>query len=70
MRVAFQAGRIVIIDHMADVAEVESSTGNVRGNHEANPISAKPLEDRGSPRLVKTSVDIPYGFKPSFQLLY
>jgi len=52
------------------MAEVESAACNVRGNHEGNLISAKTLEDRCSPRLLQTSVDIPYGFEFSFQLPY
>ena len=55
---------------MADMAEVQTSTGNIRGNHEVDLVSAKTLEDRGSPRLVQASVDKPYGFKYPLQLPY
>jgi hypothetical protein len=52
------------------MAEVESATGKVRGNHEGNLISAKTLEDRYASRLFQASVDIPYRFKSSFQFPY
>jgi hypothetical protein len=54
---------------MTDVPEVESATGKVRGNHEGNLISAETLEDRCSPRLLQSSMDIFYRFKFSFQFL-
>jgi hypothetical protein len=54
---------------MTDMAEVEPSTGNVRGHHQGNLILAKTLEDRCSPRLFQTSMDVGNRFKFSFQLL-
>ena len=67
--IAFQTRRIVIIDHMTDMVEVESTTGNVRGNHEGNLLSAKTLEDRCSLRLLQTPVDIADRAEFPFQLL-
>jgi hypothetical protein len=55
---------------MTDMAEVEPPTGNVRGNHQGNPVLAKPLEDRSSPRLLQTSMDILNRIKSSFELLF
>ena len=44
VRVGFLAVRIVIINHMADMAEVEAATGKVGGNHDGDLIPAKTLE--------------------------
>ena len=68
VRVGLQAERIIVINHVADMAEVESATGNVRGHHEGDLIAAKTLEDRCPPRLLQTSVDILDRLKFSFQL--
>ena len=69
VRIGFHPPRIVVINHMTDVAEVESAAGQVRRNHEGNLFPAKALEDRSSPRLLQTSVDIFYRFEFFFQLL-
>jgi hypothetical protein len=55
---------------MTDMAEIEPPTGNVRGNHQAYLVLAKPFEDRSSPRLLQTSMDILNRFKSSFELLF
>src|SRR3990172_5138018 len=43
--------RVVIINHMTDVAEIEPASGKIRGNHEGHFLPAKTLEDRSSLRL-------------------
>lgn len=70
VRVGFQAVRVVIINHMTDMTEVEPPTRNVRGHHQGNLVLAKPFEDRRSPRLLQTSMDIGNRFKFSFELLF
>ena len=69
VRVGFQPTRVIVINHMTNVTEVESAAGQVRRNHIGNFVPAKTLEDRSSPRLLQTSVDIFYRFEFFFQLL-
>ncbi len=68
VRIGFSAERIIVINHMTHMAEVESSAGNVRSNHESNLIPAKTLKNRYSSRLFQPSMDISYRFKFSLQL--
>ncbi len=70
VRVGFQAIRIIIINHMTDMAEVKPPAGDVRGNHQGDLVLAKPLIDRSSSRLLQTSVDILNRSKLSLELFF
>ena len=58
VRVSFLVHWVVIVNHMTDVAKVETATGNICGHQECNLITAKTIKYGSSLRLFQTSVDV------------
>src|SRR4030042_3555664 len=56
--VSFLVQWVVIVNHMTDMAKVETATGNICGHQECNLITAKAIKYGSSLRLFQTSVDI------------
>jgi hypothetical protein len=55
--------REVIVDHMADVTEIEAATGHIGGHHEGDFVTAETVKNGSSPRLFQASMDILQGIK-------
>jgi len=56
VRVGVVTERRVVVDHVADMGEVESACGHIRGDHQPDLLAAELIEDRRALLLVKPAV--------------
>jgi len=67
--VGFVVRREVIVNHMADVTEIEAATGDVGGHHEVDLVSAETVKNGGSSGLFQASVDILQGVELASEII-
>ena len=56
MRICVTITREIVVDYMADMAEIQAAAGYVRSHHDFDFLSPKSIEKRRSPGLIQASV--------------
>ena len=68
VNIGLDAERIIVIDHMTDMTEIEPPAGEVGGDQKVDLLLAETFVERSSLRLLEASMDIPNRFKCLLQL--